>query len=76
MVHSINQDENTFMRVLSKKREIKCKVCNIVLAKQYTLKRHMQNKHEGYDENIPNRLVFGKDIFVVSEEEKILPENC
>ena len=75
MVHTIYQDENNFMRVLSKKREITCKVCNIVLAKQYNLKRHMQNKHEGYDENIPNRLVFGNNIFVVSEEEKILPEN-
>ena len=38
MVHTINQDENNFMRVLSKKRDIKCKVCNIVLAKQYNLK--------------------------------------
>ena len=63
MVHTISQDENNFIRVLSKKKEITCKVCNIVLAKQYNLKRHMQNKHEGYDENIPNRLVFGENIF-------------
>ena len=58
--HTITQDDDNFMLVLSKKSEIKCKICNVIFPKTYSLKRHMDNKHEGYDSNKPNRLVFGK----------------
>ena len=71
--HTITQDDDNFMLVLSKKSEIKCKICNVIFPKTYSLKRHMDNKHEGYDSNKPNRLVFGKNVFVVSQEENILP---
>ena len=39
MVHTITQDDNNFLRVLSKKRDIKCKLCN------YTVKNLESEAH-------------------------------
>ena len=54
--HTITQDDDNFMLVLSKKSEIKCKICNVIFLKTYNLKGHMNNEHEGYDSNKPNNL--------------------
>ena len=72
-VHTIKLDDENFIRVLSKKKDITCKLCHITYSKPYNLKNHIKNKHEGYNSDFPNRLVFGKNVFVVSEEEKIMP---
>ena len=70
-------DDNgdNFLLVVSKKGDNTCKLCNILFANKSNFKKHMKNKHEGYDANNPNRLVFGKSVFIVSEEEKVMPEN-
>ena len=43
LAHTITQDDDSFMVVLSKKRDIKCKLCNVIFPKTYNLKRHMNN---------------------------------
>ena len=53
--HTITQDDDNFMLVLSKKSENKCKICNVIFPKTFNLKRHMNNKHECYDSK-PNNL--------------------
>ena len=43
LAHTITQDNGNFLRVLSKKRDIKCKLCNVIFPKTYNLKRHMND---------------------------------
>ena len=59
--------EGKLVLVESKKEIPYCEMCSTSFSNRSSLKRHMNSKHKGYDDQNKERLVFGPNVFLVEK---------